>query len=345
MGLLGLFSSDMGIDLGTANTVVYVKGKGILVREPSVIAVNAENQSVIAVGQKAERLAGRQPHNIVVRYPLRDGVITDLDIAYKLLQQVLEQAPIRRTLFPPYLAMAVPNGATTVEQRALRDIAEQAGAKEVVIIDEAIAAAIGAGIPIDKPWGNMIIDIGGGTTEVAVLSLSGVMISQSLRIAGAKMDETISQSLKREYDFLVGEQTARMIKHQLGSAHEDSQWDSDKMEVGGLSLNTGLPKLLTLTRIEVREMLQKQVTQIARTVQQTLEQTTPEAASDILTNGLMLCGGGALLKGLDTFISRETGVFVHMAPNPMDCVALGIGEILENRQRWERVWEAAHPCS
>lgn len=338
MGLLRFFSSDIGIDLGTANTVVYIKGKGILVREPSVIAVNAENQSVIAVGQKAQRLTGRQPKNILVRYPLRDGVITDLDIAYKLLQQVLEQSQIPRSLFPPRLAMAVPNGATTVEQRALQDIAEQAGAKEVVIIDEAIAAAIGAGLPIDKPLGNMIIDIGGGTTEVAVLSLSGVMISQSLRIAGAKMDDTISQSLKRDYDFLVGEQTAQTIKHQLGSAYEDSQWESDKMEVGGRSLNTGLPKLLTLSGIEVREMLQKEVTLIARTVQQTLEQTTPEVASDILTNGLMLCGGGALLKGLDMLISRETGVFVHVPPNPMDCVALGIGEILENRQRWDRVW-------
>lgn len=338
MGLLGFFSSDIGIDLGTANTVVYVKGKGILVREPSVIAVNAESQSVIAVGRKARHLTGRQPKNVLVQYPLRDGVITDLDIAYKLLQQVLEQAQIRRSLFPPHLVMAVPNGATTVERRALQDIAEQAGAKEVVIVDEAIAAAIGAGLPIDKPLGNMIIDIGGGTTEVAVLSLSGVLISQSLRIAGAKMDDTISQSLKRDYDFLVGEQTAQAIKHQLGSAQSDSQWDSDKMEVGGRSLNSGLPKLLTLTGIEVREMLRKEVAQIAKTIQQTLEQTTPEIASDIFTNGLMLCGGGALLKGLDAFISQETGVFVHVAPNPMDCVALGIGEILENRQRWERVW-------
>lgn len=338
MGLLGFFSSNIGIDLGTANTVVYVKGKGILVREPSVIAVNADNQSVIAVGQRAQRLTGRQPNNIVVRYPLRDGVITDLDIAYKLLQQVLEQAQIRRSLFPPRLVMAVPNGATTIEQRALQDIAEQAGAKEVVIIDEAIAAAIGAGLPIDKPLGNMIIDIGGGTTEVAILSLSGVMISQSLRIAGTKMDDTISQSLKRDYDFLVGEQTAQTIKHQLGSAYEDSQSDSDKMDVGGRNLDTGLPRLLTLTRIEVREMLRQEVAQIARIVQQTLEQTTPELASDIFTNGLMLCGGGALIKGLDIFISRETGVFVHVAPNPMDCVALGIGEILENPQRWERVW-------
>lgn len=338
MGLLGFFSSDIGIDLGTANTVVYVKGKGILVRNPSVIAVDAESQSVIAVGEKAKRLGGRQPSNIVVRYPLRDGVITDLDIAYKLLQQVLEQAQIHRSLFPPCLVMAVPNGATTIEQRALQDIAEQAGAKEVVIIDEAIAAAIGSGLPIDKPLGNMIVDIGGGTTEVAVLSLCGVLSSQSLRIAGAKMDDVIHQSLKRDYDFLVGGQTAQSIKHQLGSAHENAQWDSDKLEVGGRSLNSGLPKQLTLTGIEVREMLQNEVKLIARTVQQTLEETTPEVVSDIYTNGLMLCGGGALLKGLDMLISRETGVFVHVAPNPMDCVALGIGEMLENRQRWDRVW-------
>ncbi|KAI9129135.1 rod shape-determining protein (plasmid) [Acaryochloris sp. CCMEE 5410] len=339
MGLLEFFSSDIGVDLGTANTLVYVKGKGILVRNPSVIAVDAENQSVIAVGEKAQRLGGRQPSNILVRYPLRDGVITDLDIAYKLLQQVLEQAQISRSLFPPRLIMAVPNGATTIEQRALQDIAEQAGAKEVFIIDEAIAAAIGAGLPIDKPLGNMIVDIGGGTTEVAVLSLCGVLSSQSLRVAGAQMDDVIYQSLKRDYDFWVGEQTAQSIKHQLGSAEFNSQWDNVKMEIGGCSLNSRLPKQLTLTGMEVREMLHKEVALIARTVQQTLEQTTPEIASDIYTNGLMLCGGGSLLKGLDEFICRETGVFVHVAPNPMDCVALGIGEILENRQRWERVWK------
>lgn len=204
MGLLGFFSPDVGVDLGTANTLVYIKGKGILVREPSVIAVDADNQTLLALGQQAQRLEGRHPSNVVVRYPLRDGVITDLDIAYKLLKQVLEQAQGRHPLFPPRLTMAVPNGATSVERRALQDLAEQAGAKEVNIIDEAIAAAIGADLPIDKPLGNMIVDIGGGTTEVTVISLFGVATSQSIRVAGAHMDDAIRQSLKRNYDLFVG---------------------------------------------------------------------------------------------------------------------------------------------
>jgi len=336
LGLLGFLSPDIGVDLGTENTLVYIKDKGILVREPSVIAFSAKNQAILASGQTAKKLGGRQPSDVVVRYPLRDGVITELDIACKLLQHVLDQAQGHRFRFPPRLIMAVPNGATTVEKRALQDIAEQAGAKEVCIIDEAIAAAIGAGLPIDKPLGNMIVDIGGGTTEVVVLSLSGIVTSQSLRVAGAHMDDAIRQSLKRDYDLWVGEQTAQAIKHQLGSVVDDDQWDDDKLEVGGRSLRSGLPQRLTLNGAEVREMLRKEGALIVRIVQQTLEQTTPEVVSDICTNGLMLCGGGALLKGLDQLISRETGIFVHIAYRPLDCVALGLGKILENPQQWDR---------
>lgn len=337
MGLLGFLSPDVGVDLGTANTLVYIKAKGILVREPSVIAVDAKNQTLLAWGDKAQRLQGRHPHNVVVQHPLRDGVITDLDVAYKLLQQAIQQTQGGRSGFPRRLILAIPNGATTIEQRALQDIAEQAGAKNVDMIDEAIAAAIGADLPIDKPLGNMIVDIGGGTTEVAVLSLFGVVTSQSIRVAGNQMDDVIRQSLKRDYDFLVGEQTAQAIKHTLGSACDDSQWDDQKLEVGGRSLNSGLPQQLTLRGAEVREMLHKEVALIVNTIQQTLERTPPEIAADILANGLMLSGGGTLLKGLDRLIQREIGIFVHVAPNPLDCVALGLGEILENRQKWERI--------
>lgn len=342
MGLFRFLSADIGVDFGTENTLVYIKDKGIVVREPSVLAFNAENQAILASGQTAKKLGGRQPNHVIVQCPLRDGVITDLDIACKLLQRVLNQTQKHRSSFPPRLIMAAPNGATTIELRALQDIAEQSGVKEVCIIDKAIAAAIGADLPIDKPLGNMIVDIGGGTTEVAVLSLSGIVTSQSLRVAGAQMDDAIRQSLKRDYDLLVGEQTAQAIKHQLGSAIDDAQWDRDKLEVGGRSLRSGLPQHLTLNRAEVRDMMQKEVALIVRTVQQTLERTTPEVAADICTNGLMLCGGGALLKGLDLRISRETGIFVHVAYHPLDCLALGLGKILEHPQQWDRVLAYAY---
>lgn len=341
MRLLRVFSPNIGIDLGTANTLVYVRGKGIVIRQPTVIARDTENHSVLAYGYQAQQLEGRQPTNIIVSYPLREGVITDVDIAFQLLQRALTQVLGSKSLFPPRLTLAIPNGATNIERRALQDIAEQTGANDISIIDEAIAAAIGADLPIDKPLGNMIVDIGGGTTEVAVISLLGVVNSQSIRVAGAHMDDAIRQSLKRNHDLLVGLQTAQAIKHQLGSALIHPQWDIEKMEVGGRSLQSGLPKQLNLKGAEVRDMLQKDVALIVNTVQQTLEQMSPELVSDIYTNGLMLCGGGALLKGLDQLISQETGIFVHVAPAPLDCVALGIGKILEDRQKWDRVFLAS----
>ncbi|QUY45473.1 rod shape-determining protein [Acaryochloris marina] len=338
MGLLGVFSPDIGIDLGTANTLVYVRGKGIVIRQPTVIARDSENQSILACGHQAQLLEGRQPANVIVSYPLREGVITDIDVAFQLLQQVLDQGLGRKPLFPPRLTLAIPNGATNIERRALQDIAEQAGAKDISIIDEAIAAAIGADLPIDKPLGNMIVDIGGGTTEVAVISLFGVVNSQSIRVAGTHMDDTIRQSLKRNYGLLIGLQTAQAIKHKLGSALIHPQWDIEEMEVGGRSSQSGLPKQLNLEGSQVRDMLQKEFALIVNTVQQTLEKLSPELVSDIYTNGIMLCGGGALLRGLDRLISQETGIFVHVAPKPLDCVALGIGKILEDRQRWDRVF-------
>lgn len=338
MGLLRIFSPDIGIDLGTANTLVYVRGKGIVIRQPTVIAKDIENQSILACGHQAQRLEGREPTNIMVSYPLREGVITDVDIAFQLLQRVLNQGLGWKPFFPPRLTLAIPNGATNVERRALQDIAGLAGAKEISIIDEAIAAAIGADLPIDKPLGNMIVDIGGGTTEVAVISLCGVVSSQSIRVAGTHMDDAIRQSLKRNYDLLVGLQTAQAIKHKLGSSLIHPHWDIEEMEVGGRSSQSGLPKQLTLKGAEVRDILQKEVALIVNTVQQTLEKLSPELVSDIYTNGLMLCGGGALLRGLDRLISQETGVFVHVALKPLDCVALGIGKILEDRQKWDRVF-------
>lgn len=345
MGVLTFLSPDIGIDLGTANTLIYVRGKGIVIREPSVIAKDREDNSVLAYGQQAQCLEGRQPTNVIVISPLCEGVITDIDFAYQFLQKVLGQVYGSRPLIPPRLTLGIPNGATSIEQRALQDIAEQAGAKDIYLIDEAIAAAIGADLPIDKPLGNMIVDIGGGTTEVAVISLFGVVISQSIRVTGTHMDNAIRQSLKHNYGLLVGLQTAQAIKHQLGSALANPQWDNQEMDVGGCSIQSGLPKQHTLKGAEVRNMLKKEVALIIYTVQQTLEKVSPELASDIFTSGLMLCGGGALLKGLDKLINQETGIFVHVAPKPLDCVALGIGKILENRQQWDRVFIHQTDCT
>lgn len=336
MGFLEFLSPWVGVDLGTVNTRVTLKHKGIVLRVPSVIARDDMYPTVV-YGQTAQRLLDRSPVNIRVIRPVQEGVIADLESAYHLLRHVLTTAQGHHYRTSPRLVLAVPTVATSLERRALQEIALRVGVQNVYIVEAAMAAAIGADLSLENPVGHLIVNMGGGTTEVAVLSLMGVVTSHSIRVGGNHMNQSICQTLKHEYDLLVGQQTAQTLKHQLGSAYEDPQWDTEKLEIGGRSTRSGLPTTLTLTGTEVRDIIHKDVALIVATLQRTLEQIPPELASDISTNGLILSGGGSLLKGLDTLMSREMGIFVHVVSQPLDCVALGLGHILANHHRWDRV--------
>ncbi|MDP8217571.1 MAG: rod shape-determining protein [Candidatus Theseobacter exili] len=324
---LGLFSSDMGIDLGTANTLVYVRGKGIVLTEPSVVAIQKGTNNVLAVGNEAKKMLGRTPGSIVAIRPLKDGVIADFEITESMLRYFITKVHNRKALVRPRIVVAVPSGITEVEKRAVKDSALHAGAREVYLIEEPMAAAIGVGLPVQEPAGNMIIDIGGGTTEVAIISLAGIVFSKSVRVGGDEMDDSIIQYLKRTYNLMVGERTAENIKMAIGSAHELNE--ELKMEVKGRDLVAGLPKTLSICSDEIREALMETVSTIMEAVRISLEKCPPELSADLVDRGVILAGGGALLKGLDRLISDETGLAATVADDPLSSVALGTGKVLE----------------
>lgn len=330
--VLGVFSNDLAIDLGTANTLVYVKGKGIVLSEPSVVAVRTDNRyknKVLAVGLEAKNMLGRTPGNIVAIRPMRDGVIADFDIAEAMLKHFIRKVHNRRTFVRPRIIIAVPSGITQVEKRAVKESAESAGAREVFLLEEPMAAAIGAGLPITEPTCNMVVDIGGGTTEVAVISLAGIVYSRSLRVAGDKMDAAIAQYIKRKYNLLIGERTAEIIKTTIGNAYPDAQ-NLETIEVKGRDLVSGIPKILAIDSEEIRVAISEQIDAIVETVKIALEQTPPELAADIVDSGIVLTGGGALLKNLDKLLREESGLPITVTDDPLSTVALGCGKALDS---------------
>ncbi len=341
--LLGVFSDDLAIDLGTANTLVYAKGKGIVCCEPSVVAVqkNARGgKKVKAVGRVAKEMLGRTPGSIVAIRPMKDGVIADFEITEAMLRYFIGRAHNRRKLYAPRIIICVPFGITEVEKRAVRESAHQAGARDVYLIEEPMAAAIGAGMPIAEPSGNMIVDVGGGTTEVAVISLSGIVYSQSARVGGDKMDEAIIQHMKRKYNLLVGERTAEMIKCTIGTAYPTEEVMT--MDVKGRDLVAGLPKTLEVNSDEIRDALQEPINAIVEAVRIALERTPPELSADIVDKGIVLAGGGALLKNLDILLREETGLPVLIADDPMSSVVLGSGQTLDEMELLEEVAEQSY---
>jgi rod shape-determining protein MreB len=323
--LLGLFSNDIGIDLGTANTLVYARDRGIVLREPSVVAIQASTHRVLAVGEEAKRMLGRTPGNIVAIRPLKAGVIADFDITEAMLKYFIRKVTNNR-MVKPRVIIAVPSGITEVEKRAVKESAERAGAREVYLIEEPMAAAIGVGLPVQEPAGNMIVDIGGGTTEVALISLAGIVFSRSVRVGGDEMDEACIQYMKRVYNLLIGERTAEEIKIQIGSAYPLEE--ELTMEVKGRDQVNGLPKTLMVTSEEIREALQEPVSTIVEAIRITLERCPPELAADLVDRGLVMAGGGALLRGLDTLVAEQTGLPVHVADDPLSAVAEGTGVVL-----------------
>ncbi len=332
----GFFSNDMAIDLGTANTLVYVKGEGIVLNEPSIVAIHQADNTVLAVGKEAKAMLGRTPGNIVAIRPLKDGVIADFDVTEKMLGYFIRRVHKRRALVRPRIVIGVPSGITQVEKRAVRDSAMQAGAREVYLIEEPMAAAIGAGMPITEPGGNMVVDIGGGTTEVAVISLSGIVYSRSVRIAGDEMDEAIVQYIRKNYNLLVGERRAEEIKIKLGSAYPMGG-ERRTMEVKGRDLIDGIPKTIVIGDDEIREALREPIMTIVDAVRTALERTPPELAADIVDKGIVLTGGGALLKGLDLLLRQETNLPITVAEDPLSCVALGTGKVLDELNLLKKV--------
>lgn len=324
------FSRDMGIDLGTANTLVYVKGKGVIVREPSVVALRTDTDTIEAVGNSAKNMIGRTPGNIVAVRPMKNGVIADFETTATMMKYFIQEAQKTRSIFSrkPNIMVCVPSGITAVEKRAVEDATKQAGAKEAYTIEEPFAAAIGADLPVWEPTGSMVVDIGGGTTEVAIISLGGIVTSQSIRTAGDDIDEAVIQYVKKTYNLMIGERTAEALKLQIGSAGNPE--GVDNMEIRGRDLLTGLPKTIEVTAEEISGALSDTVNQIIEAVKVTLEKTPPELAADIMDRGIVLTGGGALLRNLDHVISEETKMPVIVAENPMDCVAIGTGRALEN---------------
>jgi rod shape-determining protein MreB len=330
--LLGKFSNDLAIDLGTANTLVYVKGKGIVLSEPSVVAVRTDNRRknrVLAVGAEAKRMLGRTPGNIVAIRPMKDGVIADFEVTEAMLRHFIRKVHNRRTLIRPRIIICVPSGITQVEKRAVRESAESAGAREVFLIEEPMAAAIGAGLPITDPTCNMVVDIGGGTTEVAVISLAGIVYSRSIRVGGDKMDEALVQYIKRKYNLLIGERTAEIIKTTIGNAYPDPE-NIETIEVKGRDLVSGIPKILAIDSEEVRVAIAEQIESIVETVKAALEQTPPELAADIVDTGIVMTGGVALLKNLDRLLREETSLPITVTDDPLSTVAVGSGMALEN---------------
>ena len=323
-----MFSKDIGIDLGTANTLVFMKGKGIVMREPSVVAVDVRTEDVLAVGTQAKEMIGRTPGSIVAVRPLKDGVIADFDVTATMLKHFIRKALHNSSFSRPRVVVCIPSGVTEVERRAVEDAARQAGAKDVELIEEPMAAAIGAGLPVAEPTGSMVVDIGGGTAEVAVISLGDIVTSVSVRVAGDKFDEAIISYVKKKYNLLIGERTAEQIKIEIGSAYAlDPEMT---MEIKGRNLVDGLPKNIVVHSEDVREALLECLVKITSAIKETLERTPPELSADIIDRGITLTGGGALLRGLDQLIQSETGIDVHIAEDPLDCVAKGAGAVLDH---------------
>ena len=329
--IIGWFSNDLAVDLGTANTLVYVKGKGIVANEPSVVAIqdlDGRSKRILAVGKEAKDMVGRTPGSIKAIRPLKEGVIADFDVAQKMLEYFIRKTHNNRKSFVrPRIIVSVPIGITEVEKRAVRESAEAAGAREVYLIEETMAAALGAGMAVTEPGGNMVVDIGGGTTGVAVISLAGIVVSKSVKVGGDRLDESITQYVKSNYSMLIGERTAEMVKIRLGKAMGNG--DVGSMNVKGRDLRAGIPKTVEITSEEVREALRNPLASIVEAIKQTLERTPPELAADIVDNGIVLTGGGALLGGLDTLINDATGLPVSVADDPLTCVVLGSGKALD----------------
>ena len=332
---MGIFSKDIGIDLGTANTLVFMKGKGIIMREPSVVAVDTRTDTVRYVGQEAKDVIGRTPGSIVAVRPLKDGVIADFDITASMLQIFIKKACGNNLFCRPRVVICIPSGVTEVERRAVKEAAQKAGSKSVAIIEEPMAAAIGAGLPVAEATGSMVVDIGGGTSEVAVISLGGIVAARSVRVAGDEFDVAIINYVKKKYNLLIGERTAEDVKIKIGSAY--AYEGEEPMEIKGRNLVDGLPKNLFITPAEIRGALADPIASVLEAIRITLEKTPPELSADIIDHGIILTGGGALLKGLDVLISQETGMPAYIAENPLDCVAAGTGKVLEDIDRLREV--------
>jgi rod shape-determining protein MreB len=334
-GVFGLFSRDIGIDLGTANTLVHVRGRGIVISEPSVVAKDVKTGAIVAIGAEAKRMVGRTPASIVAIRPLKDGVISDFDITEQMLRYFIQKVHDRFALFPrPRVVIGIPSGVTEVEKRAVQDAAVSAGARWARLVEEPMAAAIGAGLPVNEPSGSMIVDIGGGTTEVAVTSLGGIVVSRSIRVGGDEMDQDIVSYARREFNLLMGERTAEDIKIAIGSAYPLDEEVSTYFR--GRDLLTGLPRSIEVTSAQIREAIEPSVAQIVDAVKDTIEETPPELVADIMDQGIYVAGGGALLRGLDTRIAEHTQMAVHIADDPLTCVARGTGKILEELVSYER---------
>jgi len=332
--LFSLFSNDMGIDLGTANTLVYVKNQGIVLREPSVVAIDRESRRVLAIGAEAKRMLGRTPSSISAVRPLKNGVIADFEVTQEMIKYFIRKVHNRRSLLHPRIVIGIPSGITEVERRAVQESAEQAGAREVYLIEEPMAAAIGADLPISEPHGNFIVDIGGGTTEAAVISLGGLVVSKSIDIAGDEMDEAVMMHFRRKYNLLIGETTAEDVKIQIGSVFPLKE--EKTMEVKGRDQATGLPKTVLITSEEVRQSLMEPVQLILDVIKNTLEETPAELSADLVDRGIMLAGGGSLMRGLTDLIRQETELPVHRAADPLSCVAMGAGKFLEELDNIDR---------
>ncbi len=335
---MGFFGSgkDMGIDLGTANTLVFVKGKGIVLREPSVVAMNNMTKKTLAVGSEAKLMIGRTPGNIVAIRPLKDGVIADFDTAQTMMKNLIEKVSTKNAFKSPRIIVCYPSGVTEVEKRAIEEATKLSGARDVILMEEPMAAAIGAGLPVSEPTGSMIVDIGGGTTEVAIISLGGIVTSKSLRVAGDELDQAIISYIKKEFNLMVGERTAEQVKMEIGSAYKVDGEEDMIMEIKGRDMISGLPKIVEISESQVREALKEPVYQIIESIKTTLEKTPPELAADIMEKGIMLAGGGAYLRGLDVLINKETNMPVHIAEAPLDCVVLGAGKALEDFDKISR---------
>lgn len=335
MAFFNFLNKDIGVDLGTANTLVFVKGQGVTVREPSVVAIDENTGQVLAVGNKAKMMIGRTPGNIKAIRPLKDGVIADFDITQTMLKYLISSSVSSSLLSRPRVIVGVPSGVTDVERRAVEEAAYQAGAKEVYILEEPMAAAIGAGLPVEEPRGSMIVDIGGGTTDIAVISLGGIVTSLSLRIGGDKMDESIIQHVKRNFNLLIGERTAEEVKMTIGCAYLDKE-EQGSIEIRGRDLVSGLPRTVRFTTGEIMKALEEPIYTIVNGVRSTLENAPPELSADIIESGIMLTGGGALLKGLDKLLAEETGINVFISENPLECVAQGTGISVEHIERMKK---------
>lgn len=335
--VLGWFSNDLAIDLGTANTLVYIKGKGVVCDEPSVVVIRRDNKRPVAVGIEAKKMLGKTPSNILAIRPMKDGVIADFDATGEMLKYFIAKVHNRRSFISPRVIIGVPSAITQVEQRAVKDAAHASGAREVYLIEEPMAAAIGVGLPVGEPSGNMIVDIGGGTTDIAVISLDGIVFSKAVRVGGDKMDEAIMAHMKRRYNLMIGDRTAEQIKIDIGSAYPVEGDAPREMEIKGRDLISGIPKIITINEDEIREALSEPVNIILDTVKVALENTPPELAADIVDRGIVLAGGGALLKGLDFLIKEETGLPVIVADDPLTAVVRGVGKMLDDLELLKKI--------